>query len=114
VTEQWEPIMHAVVSTRLDALAELCRRFNVRRLEVFGSAARGEDFDPARSDADFMIEFEPDVKLDIATLLDVQEALEQTVGRPVDLVERRVVEQSGNYLRRRRILQEAEPVYVAG
>jgi hypothetical protein len=106
--------MHAVVSTKSDALAELCRRFHVRRLEVFGSAARGIDFDPARSDADFLIEFEPHVKPTITTLLDVEEALEQTIGRPVDLVERQVIEQSRNYLRRRRILQEAEPVYVAG
>ncbi len=90
--------MHAVVSSRLDALAELCRRFHVRRLEVFGSAARGDDFDPARSDADFLVEFESDVKLDITTLLDVQEALEQVIGRPVDLVERQAVEESGNYL----------------
>ncbi len=105
--------MHAVVSSRLDALAELCRRFHVRRLEVFGSAARGDDFDPARSDADFLVEFESDVKLDITTLLDVQEALEQVIGRPVDLVERQAVEESGNYLRRRQILREAEPIYVA-
>ena len=105
--------MHAVVSSRLDALAELCRQFHVRRLEVFGSAARGDDFDPARSDADFLVEFESDVKLDITTLLDVQEALEQVIGRPVDLVERQAVEESGNYLRRRQILREAEPIYVA-
>lgn len=40
------------------AIAELCRRYRVRRLEVFGSAARGDDFDPARSDFDFLAEFE--------------------------------------------------------
>jgi hypothetical protein len=105
--------MHAAVSSKLDALAELCRRFHVQRLEVFGSAARGADFDPTGSDADFLIEFEPGVKLDITMLLDVEEALAQTLGRSVDLVERQAVEESPNYLRRRRILQEAEPVYVA-
>jgi hypothetical protein len=36
------------------------------------------------------------------------------IGRPVDLVERQAVEESRNYLRRRRILQEAQPVYVSG
>lgn len=104
--------MHAAISTKLDALTELCRRFHVRRLDIFGSAARGEDFDPVRSDADFLIEFEPAVKVDITTLLDVQGALEQTVGLPVDLVERIVVEQSRNYLRCRNILRDAEPIIL--
>jgi len=36
------------------------------------------------------------------------------VGRPVDLVDRLAVERSRNYLRRRQIMREAEPVYVAG
>jgi uncharacterized protein len=106
--------MHTAVSAKRDNIVELCRRFHVRRLEVFGSAARGEDFDPSRSDADFLVEFEPEVSPNIAILLDVEEALERTLGRPVDLVERRAVEESPNYLRRRRILREAEPVYVAG
>lgn len=106
--------MHAAVSSKLDALAALCRRFHVRRLEVFGSAARGEDFDPARSDVDFLIEFEPGVKTEIKLLLDVQQALEQALGRSVDLVERQAVEQSPNYLRRRHILREAQPVYAEG
>ena len=45
--------MHTAVASKRETLAELCRRFHVRRLEVFGSAARGDDFDPDRSDADF-------------------------------------------------------------
>ena len=105
--------MHAVVSSRLDALAEICRRFHVQRLEVFGSAARAEDFDPARSDVDFLVEFEPGADPGMAGFLDVEEALTGLVGRPVDLVDRLAVEQSRNYLRRRQILGDAEPVYVA-
>jgi len=106
--------MHVAVSSKREALAELCRRFHVRRLEVFGSAARGADFDAQRSDADFLIEFEPGVRPTITLLLNVEDALQQVLSRPVDLVERQVVEASPNYLRRRRILTEAEPVYVAG
>ena len=52
--------MHTAVSSKRDALADLCRRFHIRRLEVFGSAARGTDFDAQRSDADFLIAFEPE------------------------------------------------------
>jgi hypothetical protein len=39
------------------AIQELCRRFRVGRLEVFGSAASGK-FDPQSSDLDFLVEFE--------------------------------------------------------
>ena len=106
--------MHAAVGDKRETLAELCWRFHVRRLEVFGSAARGKDFDPSRSDADFLVEFEPDAKPNITLLLDFEEALARALGRPVDLVERKVVEESPNYLRRRRILRDAEPIYVAG
>ena len=106
--------MHVAVSTKRDTLADLCRRFHVRRLEVFGSAAHGEDFDAHRSDADLLVEFEPGAEPDFTRFLDLRDTLEQAVGRPVDLVERRTVEQSRNYLRRRRILQEAEPIFVAG
>ena len=52
-----EPPTHAAVSSKRETLAELCRRYHVLRLEVFGSAARGTDFDAQRSDADLLIEF---------------------------------------------------------
>jgi hypothetical protein len=42
-----------------DVLPELCRRFHVRRLDLFGSAATGHNFDPVRSDLDFLVSFEP-------------------------------------------------------
>jgi predicted nucleotidyltransferase len=106
--------MHAAVSTKRETLADLCQRFHVRRLEVFGSAARGLDFDAQRSDADLLVEFEPGAEPDLAGFLDLKDALEQALGRPVDLLDRKSIEHSRNYLRRRHILQEAEPIFVAG
>ena len=106
--------MHALVSARRDAIAVLYPRFHVRRLEVFGSAARGVDFDTQRSDVGFLIEFEPDTVPTIGLLLDLEAALAQMLGRPADLVERSAIEESPNYLRRHRVMQEAEPVHVAG
>ena len=50
--------MIAEISSRQEELRELCRWFHVRRLDLFGSAA-GDDFDPARSDLDFLVEFDP-------------------------------------------------------
>jgi uncharacterized protein len=69
-------------------LAELCRRFHVRRLDLFGSAARG-DFDRARSDLDFLVEFDrghPQA-LSLKTFFGLRDALEELLRRPVDLVE---------------------------
>jgi uncharacterized protein len=71
-----------------EELHELCRRFHVRRLDLFGSAARG-DFDPERSDIDFLVEFDrqhPEA-LAFETYFGLKEALEALLGRPVDLVE---------------------------
>ncbi|MEY9363651.1 putative nucleotidyltransferase [Bradyrhizobium yuanmingense] len=44
--------MQPEIGKHRQALTALCQRSGVLRLEVFGSAARGADFDPARSDAD--------------------------------------------------------------
>ena len=96
------------IATHREELAELCRRFHVRRLDVFGSAARG-DFDPARSDLDFLVEFAaPEDEL--ARFLDFKAALEALLARRVDLVDRKAIEASDNYIRKRHILTGAEPV----
>ena len=44
--------MHVAIADKKEELAAICRRYGVTRLEVFGSAARGTDFDPQTSDAD--------------------------------------------------------------
>jgi predicted nucleotidyltransferase len=68
------------------ALADLCRRYRVQRLELFGSAATGQD-DPARSDLDFLVEFEPLAEGTYAdAYFGVLEGLEAMFRRPVDLV----------------------------
>ncbi|MDQ3480300.1 MAG: nucleotidyltransferase domain-containing protein, partial [Actinomycetota bacterium] len=51
--------MPALLEDKRAQIEELCRHFRVRRLDVFGSAIR-DDFDPGRSDVDFLVEFEPD------------------------------------------------------
>jgi uncharacterized protein len=102
--------MHSAIVEKRQAVAALCRQFGVRRLEVFGSAARGADFDPGRSDADFLVSLAPQAK-DLSQFLDFKDALEALLGRPVDLVEREALEASRNYIRRRSILAEDEPIY---
>ena len=79
--------MHALIQERTAAIAELCQRHRVRRLEVFGSGARAVDFDPRRSDVDFLVEFDmaggaPTLKAFFA----LRDELAALLGRPVDLV----------------------------
>lgn len=105
--------MLADIDKKRDALAAICRRYGVARLEVFGSAARGAGFDPNRSDADFLVTFSSQVRNDLAAFADLKEALEKLLGRPVDLVEREALEASRNFIRRRAILKEAETVWLS-
>jgi predicted nucleotidyltransferase len=78
--------MNAAIATHEEKLRDLCCRFHVQRLEVFGSAAR-QDFDPEKSDFDFLVEFAP---LSATAYADAffgfKAALERLLGRPADLV----------------------------
>ncbi len=69
-------------------LADLCRRHHVRRLAIFGSAIR-PDFDPARSDIDLLVDFQP---MPIESYFDnkaaLLRALSRLFGRNVDLLAR--------------------------
>lgn len=80
--------MHAVIADKRKELAELCRRYDVTRLEIFCSAARGIDFDSETSDADFLVEFDLGSNLPpFDRYIDFVYALRETLGRPVDLIE---------------------------
>jgi predicted nucleotidyltransferase len=103
--------VHTTIDEKRDALGALCRRYGVARLEVFGSAARRAGFDPNRSDADFLVTFTPAARNNLAGFIDLKDALEELLGRSVDLVERETVEASRNFIRRRAILGETETVY---
>jgi len=79
--------MHPLIEQHRESIAALCRQYHVRRLQVFGSAARGEDFDTERSDVDFLVEFECDKGVPkLSTYFDLQAELEKVVGRHVDLM----------------------------
>ena len=70
----------------------LCRRFGVRRLDLFGSAVAGSGFDPIRSDVDFMVEFtDPRPEGAADRYFGLQEELQKILGLPVDLVMRSAV-----------------------
>lgn len=71
----------------MEAIAEICRRYQVRELAVFGSAARG-DMKP-ESDIDLLVEFQPEAKLGIWEFGHMETELADLLGRKVDLVSKR-------------------------
>ena len=79
--------MHPAIAQHLPAISGICLRFHIRRLEVFGSAARASDFNPAHSDADFLVEFARDAQPGLRDFFGAKQALEMQLGRGVDLVE---------------------------
>ncbi len=84
--------MNPLVCDKLDDLIHLCKRYSVRRLELFGSAATDEDFDAQRSDLDFLVEFlalKPGEHAD--AYFGLLESLQDLFERDVDLVMTRAI-----------------------
>lgn len=77
--------MASVLDLELAGIPELCRRYGVARLELFGSAT-SDAFDPQRSDLDFLVEFDADSSRLFDRYFGLKESLEALYGRPVDLV----------------------------
>jgi predicted nucleotidyltransferase len=103
--------MHTEIDKHRESLTALCHRYGVVRLEVFGSAARGVDFDPTRSDADFLVAFEKISGLSaLDQFLGFSEALQRLLGRSVDLVEASAVR---NPYVRATINRSRELIYAA-
>ena len=92
-------------------MAAFCRRWKVRELAVFGSALR-EDFRPD-SDVDLLVTFEPDANWGLLEQVTMENELAVLLRRRVDLVSRRAIERSTNWIRRQAILDSAEVVHVA-
>lgn len=96
----------------LTDIAAICQRFHVEQLQIFGSAL-SERFS-TNSDVDFLVTFQNDDSGDWASkYAEMAEELSKVLGHKVELVGRRAVEQSENYLCRKRILDEAQTIYVA-
>jgi len=86
-----QSVMHHLIDQRRAEIALLCRRYGVRQLEVFGSAARATDFNEVTSDADFLVDFQPGGLPPLEQFFGLADALARLLGRPVDLVERGAV-----------------------
>jgi len=101
--------MVSIIESRKNELFELCQKYHVKRLDVFGSAAMG-DFTPS-SDIDFVVEFDDSVaKRRFDNFFELLYALKKLFGRYIDLVEPGGLR---NPYFAKRLEQTRRPVYVA-
>lgn len=92
-------------------IAEFCRRWNIAEFALFGSVLR-DDFD-LDSDLDILVTFTPEADWSLLDHLRMERELSDILGKKIELLSKRAVEQSHNVIRRREILNTAEVIYVS-
>ncbi len=95
-----------------DKIKDFCRRWKIAEFALFGSVLR-DDFSPD-SDLDILVTFAPEADWSLLDHVRMEQELEALLGREIDLVSRRAIERSSNWIRRQAILGTAQPFYVAG
>jgi len=103
--------MNAKIPIPREKIAEFCDRWKITELALFGSVLR-DDFRPD-SDVDVLVTFAPEAEWSLFDHVTMEEELSSILNRKVDLVSRRGIERSRNWIRRKAILEAAEPFYVA-
>jgi len=86
-----------------------CENHHIRRLEVFGSVARGQA--GPGSDVDLLVTFDDSVPTPTAALLEMAGEAEELAGAPVDFVLRSSLEKLPNRIARDHILSTSVCVY---
>lgn len=95
----------------MDIISGFCEHWQITEFALFGSVLR-EDFRPD-SDVDVLVSFSPEAHHTLFDLVRMENELKEIFKREVDLVSRRGIEQSRNYLRRNEILSSAQVIYAA-
>ena len=91
-----------------DAIQQFCRRWKIRELALFGSVLR-TDFRPD-SDVDVLVTFHDDADWGLLDHIQMQQELATLLHRPIDLVSKRALERSPNWVRREAILNTAQVI----
>ena len=103
--------MTVKISLKREEIAAFCQRWRITELTFFGSVLP-DDF-RSDSDVDVLVAFAPGVEWSLFDHIAMEEELSAILGRKVDLVSRRAVERSSNWIRRKAILETAESFYAA-
>lgn len=103
--------MNLQVDMPIDKINTFCKKWQITEFAVFGSVIR-EDFTPS-SDIDVLVTFDENTSYTLFDLINMNDELEDIVGRKVDLLTRYSVENSENYIRKKHILENAQVLYAA-
>ena len=103
--------MNTEVEIPTDRIREFCEKWQIAEFSLFGSVLRN-DFTP-ESDVDVLVQFAAETHYGMFDLVQIEQELQELLGRKVDLIEREAIEQTPNYIRRREILSSAEVVYAS-
>ena len=98
------------ISLPMEQIAAFCRRWNIARLEVFGSALR-DDFQPD-SDLDLVATYAPQARRSLLDRVRMKLELEALLRRDVDLLNRRALGKARHHSRAAAILAQAVPLYA--
>jgi predicted nucleotidyltransferase/uncharacterized protein with HEPN domain len=74
-----------LITEHLAEIGTLCQQYKVARLDVFGSAATGAFTES--SDIDFLVTWKPESKRSISRYLELESALQELLGREIDLID---------------------------
>jgi len=99
------------INIQEEQLGEICKKYKIRELAIFGSALR-EDFNE-KSDVDLLVEFKPDSGISLFDIVDLKEAFESFWGREVDIVSKKAIQMSRNYLKKKAILDNYKVIYAS-
>ncbi|MEO0537880.1 MAG: nucleotidyltransferase family protein [Cyanobacteria bacterium P01_A01_bin.123] len=94
----------------LPDLTDFCQSWQIAELAVFGSVLRNDFTD--NSDVDFLVTFSPKAQWGLFDHAQMQKELEAILNRKVDLVSKRAIERSQNWIRRHNILSTAKVIHV--
>lgn len=101
--------MKAHIAIPQEQVAAFCLRWQIAEMAFFGSVLR-DDFRPD-SDIDVLVRFAPEARHTLFDMVHMQDELQYILGRKVDLVSRRGIEGSRNFIRKKTILESAEVIY---
>ena len=98
------------LGVQFEIIEEICQQWGIIELAFFGSVLR-DDF-KSNSDLDILVTFEPNNKISLFDLENMEEQLKTLFNRSVDIVTKQSIENSHNWIRRQNILDNSEVIYV--
>lgn len=101
--------MNLVEIVPMFEIANFCRHWKIQELAVFGSILRA-DFN-SKSDIDVIVTFDSDATWSLLDHINMEQQLQAILQRKVDLVTKRAVEKSQNWVRRKEILNTASVIF---